>query len=245
MKSRGERYMKNKLKVALAVCALSICIYGLGNILLRDIGEVEAVSLKVENNLKTSEDVFNRLQSGNDKYVKSNINDSNIGDAIRRELYKNDQKPYVVVLTCADSRVIPENIFYTGPGEIIVARVAGNVVDDFVLGTIEFAVDQKKVPLIVVMGHQDCGAVYGALKGNIKGKLGEIIKQVTPSVEKAKETEKGQAEIVNKAVELNVENSIKLINQDEVVKKYIDEGKVKVVGANYSLETGKVKWLNK
>lgn len=235
--------MKNKIKITSLICALIICIYGIGNILSVDASEVEAVGLQGENSLKNSEEVLQRLKSGNDKYVKSNMNDSEIGDTIRKDLYINGQSPYVVVLTCADSRVIPENIFYTGPGEIIVARVAGNVVDDYILGTIEFAVDQKKVPLIVVMGHEDCGAIQGALSGNVKGKLGEIIKQIIPSVEKAKLSEKGEAEIFNKAIELNVENSINIIKENEIVKKYINDGKVKIVGANYSLETGKVKWL--
>lgn len=237
--------MKKKMRIVILIGALLISICVLSSLLPLNKNKAEAISLKEDNNPKTSEEVFQRLQNGNNKYVNSKINKSEIGNSIRQDLYKNGQNPYVVILTCADSRVIPENIFYTGPGEMIVARVAGNVVDDYVLGTIEFAVDQKKVPLIVVMGHQDCGAIQGALNGNVKGKLGEIIKSVVPSVEKAKETEKGEKEIFNKAVELNIENSINLIKEDEIVKKYIDSGKVKIVGANYSLETGKVEWLKK
>lgn len=237
--------MKNKIKIILLICTLSICIYGMVIIVVPDKSKVEVSNLYIHNKLDTSEQVFKRLQSGNDKYIKSNINNSEIGDTIRKDLYKNGQNPYAVVLTCADSRVIPENIFYTGPGEILVARVAGNVVDDYILGTIEFAIDQNKVPLVVVMGHEDCGAIKGAASGNVNGKLGEIIKQIIPSVEKAKLSTKEDKEIYNKAAELNVENSINIINQNEVVKKYVNDGKVKVVGANYSLQTGKVKWLNR
>lgn len=226
------------------IYTLIFCISIVANILLSSFN-ASASRLMKDNLEKSSKSVFEQLEMGNEKYVKARTNDSEIGENIRKKLYKNGQDPDVVILTCADSRVIPENIFYTGPGKIIVARVAGNVVDDSVLGTIEFAVDQKKVPLVVVMGHEDCGAIHGALSGNIKGKLGEVIKQVIPSVETAKKSEKSEAEIFNKAIELNVENSINIISKDEIVKKYIDSGKVKVIGANYNLQTGKVKWLDK
>lgn len=196
------------------------------------------------NNTK-GEEVFKRLVAGNDKYIQATYNDSFIGESLRKELYENGQKPYAVVLTCADSRVVPEDIFYTGLGEIIVVRVAGNVVDDTVLGTIEFAVDQAKVPLVVVLGHENCGAIAGAMAGNTKGNLGKIIKQVIPSVKKSEEIGGTPKEVYNRAVDFNVENSMKLIEEDKVVKDYIEKQEVTVIGGNYSLETGKVNWLVK
>ncbi|MDO7203457.1 carbonic anhydrase [Paraclostridium bifermentans] len=134
--------------------------------------------------------------------------------------------------------------FNTGLGELFVIRVAGNVVDDTVLGSIEYAISKLDVPLVVVMGHDDCGAVKGASEKNINGKLETIVKKIKPSYEKANLQGGSKEEIYNNAVKFNTENSMNLIKENEIIKKYIDEKKVKVTGSNYDMETGLVKWLD-
>lgn len=193
---------------------------------------------------ESKEDSLNRLKKGNEIYIDATYNKNKIDKEIRKKLLENGQKPYAVVLTCSDSRVVPENIFYTGLGDLFVIRVAGNVVDDVGLGSIEFAISQLDVPLVVVMGHDDCGAVKGAALGNIEGKLESVVEKIRPSYEKAKLQGGSQEEIYNNAVKFNTENSMNLIKENEIVKKYIDEKKVKVTGANYDMETGLVKWLD-
>lgn len=192
----------------------------------------------------TKEDPLNRLKKGNEIYIDATYNKNQIDKATRKKLNEGGQKPYAVILTCSDSRVVPENIFYTGLGELFVIRVAGNVVDETVLGSIEYAISKLDVPLIVVMGHDDCGAVKGASEKNINGKLETIVNKIKPSYEKAKLKGGSQEEIYNNAVKFNTENSINLIKENEIIKKYIDEKKVKVTGANYDMETGLVKWLD-
>lgn len=192
----------------------------------------------------TKEDPLNRLKKGNEIYIDANYNKNQIDKATRKKLNEGGQKPYAVILTCSDSRVVPENIFYTGIGELFVIRVAGNVVDDTVLGSIEYGISKLDVPLIVVMGHDDCGAVKGASEKYINGKLETIVEEIKPSYEKAKLQGGSKEEIYNNAVKFNTENSINLIKENEIIKKYIDEKRVKVTGANYDMETGLVKWLD-
>lgn len=184
---------------------------------------------------------LNRLIEGNKKYIDSSYNSSLIDSSTRKSLYKNGQKPYAIVLTCSDSRVVPEHIFSTGLGEIFVIRVAGNVVDESVLGSIEFAVDSLKVPLIMVMGHQDCGAVYNSKSSDIGGSLGKILAKIAPSYKKASTLGGSEVDILERATDFNVENSIKLIGESSIIKKYIQDDSVDLVGSNYNLETGKVR----
>lgn len=192
----------------------------------------------------TKEDPLNRLKKGNGIYIDATYNKNQIDKATRKKLNEGKQKPYAVILTCSDSRVVPENIFYTGLGELFVIRVAGNVVDDTVLGSIEYAISKLDVPLVVVMGHDDCGVIKGASEKNMNGKLETIVKKIEPSYEKAKIQGGSKEEIYNNVVKFNTENSMNLIKENEIIKKYIDEKKVKVTGSNYDMETGLVKWLD-
>ncbi|MGL5650942.1 MAG: carbonic anhydrase [Paraclostridium sp.] len=192
----------------------------------------------------TKEDPLNRLKKGNEIYLEATYNKNIIDKDTRKKLNEDGQKPYAVILTCSDSRVVPENIFYTGLGELFVIRVAGNVIDDTVLGSIEYAISKLDVSLVVVMGHNDCGAVEVVSKENLNGKLKMLGQKIKPSYEKAKLQGGSQEEIYNNAVEFNTKNSINLIKENEIVKKYIDEKKVKVTGSNYDMETGLVKWLD-
>ena len=186
---------------------------------------------------------LDRLMQGNEKYIKGSYNPSLIDSNARQSLYKNGQKPYAAILTCSDSRVVPEHIFYTGLGEIFVIRVAGNVVDESVMGSLEFAVNNLKVPLVMVMGHQDCGAVYNSKSADIGGSLGQILAKIAPSYEKAIKLGGSEADIVERATDFNVKNSIELIGKNEIIQKYVKDGSVDLVGSNYNLETGKVRMI--
>ncbi|GAA0100449.1 carbonic anhydrase family protein [Paraclostridium bifermentans] len=237
--------MKEKKELLLAIFILAALFF-----LKSFVEELEKKSLSNNNQniiqtySDTKENPLNRLKKGNEIYIDVNYNKNQIDKSTRKKLNEGGQKPYAVILTCSDSRVVPENIFYTGLGELFVIRVAGNVVDDAVLGSIEYAISKLDVPLVVVMGHDDCGVIKGASEKNMNGKLETIVKKIEPSYEKAKIQGGSKEEIYNNVVKFNTENSMNLIKENEIIKKYIDEKKVKVTGSNYDMETGLVKWLD-
>ena len=192
--------------------------------------------------IATADDAIKALESGNKAYQDCNI-DISVTDANRKDLYENGQKPYAVVVTCSDSRVPPELIFNSGLGEIFTIRTAGNVVADFETGSVEYGVDHLGTPLVVVLGHTNCGAVAGALEGHAEGHVEDIIHDILPSVEQAKQNAKGESEIATLAETYNVQNSINQLKESEILSKAEQEGKVKIVGAIYDISTGAVRFM--
>lgn len=185
----------------------------------------------VDTDVSSSDEALQILKEGNarfatDKSVLRNIN------AERRESLKNGQNPYAVIVSCSDSRVTPTTVFNAGLGELFDIRLAGNVVDDDALGSIEYAVEHLNTPLIVVMGHQSCGAVTATynevVKGEkVSGNMESFVKKITPSVNKNG--------TIDDAIHTNIDMVVKEISEDKGIKILIDQGKVKVVGAYYDL----------
>lgn len=175
---------------------------------------------------------YARLKSGNEAFVKSSKNDGDISPELRKDLCDNGQFPYAVVLTCSDSRVVPEHIFTCGLGEIFVVRVAGNVVNDSQLASVVYSADHLKSKLVVVLGHTHCGAVSATIQGGAHGCVSGITDKIATAIKDEKDD--------YKACKLNVEASINtLINNDEV-KSLIENHGVKVVGGIYNIDTGVV-----
>jgi carbonic anhydrase len=154
---------------------------------------------------------------------------------VRAKNIEEGQKPYAVVVTCSDSRVPPEHIFSAGIGELFVIRTAGNVIGEFELGSIEYAVGHLDAPVVMVMGHNHCGAVAAAMQGHGQGYITSIVEEIHPAIE-------GE-ENVCKCENLNIENSLKRVHQSELISKLIREGRVKVLGAKYNLESGMVEFF--
>ena len=185
----------------------------------------------VDTDVSSSDEALQILKEGNarfatDKSVLRNIN------AERRESLKNGQNPYAVIVSCSDSRVTPTTVFNAGLGELFDIRLAGNGVDDDALGSIEYAVEHLNTPLIVVMGHQSCGAVTATynevVKGEkVSGNMESFVKKITPSVNKNG--------TIDDAIHTNIDMVVKEISEDKGIKTLIDQGKVKVVGAYYDL----------
>jgi len=193
-----------------------------------------------EKSALTAEQALERLKKGNEKFVADNSQPQKLGAERRRELAKG-QHPFAIVLTCADSRVAPEYIFNQGLGDIFVLRVAGNIADPFVLGSMEYAVEHLHSPLIVVLGHSKCGAVDAAM-GTSKpgGNLGKVITEV--HVGKDLPAEKPAA--LDAAIANNVRHQAELLTKrSDVVKEFVEHKKVRIVSGVYSLATGKVEWL--
>jgi len=179
-----------------------------------------------------------RLMEGNKRYVASKSVHPDQTSKRRREVAQA-QHPYAVVLGCSDSRVPPELVFDEGLGDLFVIRDAGHVVDDDVLGSIEYAVEHLHVNLVLVLGHEKCGAVQAAASGQAAhGHVVSLVKAIQPAVDEAR---KQPGDLVHNCVIANALRSARLIRESEPVMKHlVDSGKVKVVAADYDLATGKV-----
>jgi carbonic anhydrase len=194
------------------------------------------------------DEALGMLMDGNKRFVKANITHHALTIRESREALTKGQRPYAVILSCSDSRVPPEIIFDKTLGQIFVVRVAGNVADPVVLGSIEYAVEHLGSTLIMVLGHEACGAVdaaYGAA-GKPEGNIGAVVGPILPAVQKAKDTMKGKdrKEQVDAAIDFNVDLVAgNLTAQSTVIKDYVDRGAVKIVKGKYHLRQGNVTLL--
>ena len=185
-----------------------------------------------------AEQSLEKLLSGNENYLSGNIT-PNIDASLRTDLATNGQHPYAIVITCSDSRVPAELIFDSSLGDIFVIRTAGNVVSDFEIGSVEYGAEHLESPLVLVLGHTNCGAVTAATEGGeAGGKIQSIVDEITPSVQKAKD--EGAEDVLSTAIEFNVMNSVSKILSSDIIKELAEEGKVEVVGGVYDINTGTI-----
>ena len=171
------------------------------------------------------------LKEGNARFVSGALTPKNDYSELREQLSKG-QHPFAVVLCCSDSRVAPEIIFDQKLGDLFVIRNAGNIVDEEVLGSIEYAVEHLETPLVVVMGHAACGAVTATCQGgDLPGHILDLAKHIKPSIN------------TNCCIDDNARSHAKrmaqMIQDDEIVHHV----GAKVVAAFYNLKSGKVEWL--
>jgi len=181
-------------------------------------------------------EALKKLQEGNARFVAGKPSHKDF--AAQRASVLSGQHPYAVVLYCSDSRVPVEHIFDAGIGEIFGVRDAGNIVDAFALGSIEYAAEHLHTPLLVVLGHSRCGAVTAACaSGSAPGNIDCIVKEIQPAVQAGgKDPEKSVQENLKCVL-------AKLRAKSGILSHLEKEGKLKIVGATYSLETGIVSFL--
>lgn len=177
----------------------------------------------------SAKDAIKRLKTGNEKYLSSKTGTGDISTEKRIYTCENGQKPYAIIIGCSDSRVIPESIFSAGIGDLFVIRVAGNVIDNHQLGSIEYAADHLGCKLVVVLGHTHCGAVGAAIGSNPGG----FVKSITDEIKRAIGTEHDDV----KACCLNVRQSVSVIKENIPMKDGLE-----VVGAIYHIEDGRVEF---
>ncbi len=192
------------------------------------------------------EEAFSKLMDGNKRFTSDTLSRKNVGEARRKELTKG-QQPYAIVVTCSDSRVSPEIMFDEGLGQLFVIRVAGNVLDPVSLGSVEYAAEHLHSPLLILLGHDHCGAVTAALdtKSKPEGNIVAIVRKIMPAVKKA--TLKGgtKDDILNNAVRENVSLTQNyMLRKSPVLKHLIDTGELKVVTGVYHLDSGAVEILS-
>lgn len=189
----------------------------------------------------TSENALKRLKKGNKNYASGKPFILSVDANLRKKLFKNKHRPYAIIVSCSDSRVPIEIVFNAGPGELFVIRTAGNVVGNLELGSLEYAVEELEASLIVVVGHQGCGAVHAAAAGKgFSPALEAILKEIRCSCRKQELDKCCIDEIEDK----NILHTIEKIAADERISKAISAGKVKLQAAKYSMETGIVNFFN-
>nr|WP_157242615.1 carbonic anhydrase [Pseudarthrobacter sp. GA104] len=184
---------------------------------------------------------WRRLREGNERFVNGETSHPN-QDASRRSSLVENQHPFAVIFGCSDSRLAAEIIFDVGLGDVFVVRTAGQVIDDAVLGSLEYSVAVLGVPLIVILGHDSCGAV-SATKSAVEtgemptGFIRDLVERITPSVLTSLRND--ETEVNDMVVEHVKQTSQRLVDSSRVISDAIGSGKTAVIGLSYSLAEGR------
>jgi len=182
-----------------------------------------------------------RLLDGNERFATGRLSHPN-QTVRRRKALETAQHPYAAILTCGDSATVSEIVFDQGLGDLFVIRTAGNVVDEIVLGSLEYAVEHLHVGLIVVMGHGGCGAVAAAVEGHhVPGHLSAIVKRIAPAVEEARHQ---PGNLLSNAISANARlQAGNLLSKSPILRKASKAEMLRVVPWRYELSTGRVDCL--
>ncbi len=184
----------------------------------------------------TISEIKQRLKEGNERFRKDLL-EGKLQDSARRHELKSGQNPHTIVLACSDSRVVPEIIFDTGLGELFVIRIAGNIAHSTVIASIEYAVANLSSSVLVVLGHQSCGAITSAVKGKNNGyHLNLLLSHVKPALDIC-----GEDASIDEISRENVKISIKNIKEhSSIVRNALKDNKLEIVPACYNFHTGEV-----
>lgn len=182
-----------------------------------------------------NQSVMDRLIEGNRRYLDAERPIGDVSPALRRQSAEEGQRPCAIVVSCSDSRVIPESIFSAGIGELFVIRVAGNVLDKHQLGSIEYAAAHLHCRLVLVLGHSGCGAIAAALAGGGEGSIAYITDEIRRAV--------GDERDPDRACRLNVRHAVELIRQEFACHPEIPADGLEVRGAVYDIRSGEICWL--
>jgi carbonic anhydrase len=203
---------------------------------------------KKEQQALTPNEVLNEFKKGNERFCTSNFTSRNHSEAIRK-LATSGQYPKAMVLSCVDSRVPVEDVFDQGIGDVFVGRVAGNFVNTDLLGSMEFACKVSGAKLIIVMGHQHCGAVKGAIDDVKLGNITAMLQNIKPAVAMSEnlngEKSSKNEEYVKTVAQNNVRNAVAQIRaKSEILRTMEEKREIKIVGAFYVLRTGELQFLD-
>lgn len=194
---------------------------------------------KEKHNKISSKQGLERLMQGNERYVNNQM--LHLGQNFaRREAIASGQSPFAIILSCSDSRVSPEIVFDEGLGDLFVIRVAGNVIGPIEMESLEYAVHHLHSPLILVLSHENCGAVEAVVE-NKAGGIEEIAKILAPAVQTAKESD--GKNLIDEAAKRNAINMKDFLKQSPSIGRVMKEGKIQIFAAFYNLKTGVVELL--
>jgi carbonic anhydrase len=209
-----------------------------------------------EATMTSPQQALQRLMDGNQRFVATRLTDPNRSPQ-RRAALAQSQQPFATILGCVDSRVPPELVFDRGLGDLFVIRTAGQVIDEAVLGSIEFGSFELKIPLIMVLGHERCGAIKASIevlehhggkhrrgKGEpaaVPGEIGYLVKNLKPAIDKAHAW--GMGDLAENAMRANVSLIVQRLKKSPVLAAAEESGRLKIVGARYDLDSGTVEML--
>jgi len=237
--------MRHSLSVVATIAALFIAIIFVAN-LARSAEEKPPCN---PNRPATPELAVKALLEGSGHWASGQQKHPGEDSARRECLFKNGQTPFAAILSCSDSRVPPNLVFDQGLGDLFVARVAGNSTDELVIQSLEYAVEQLHAEAILVLGHQDCGAVKAAVESYPKS-APFFVSVIYRAVAKAKEIIKrrggnpnDKAAVAKEAIDQHVILEVQNLRGRQPFKKLIKSGKLKIVGGRYDLDTGQVKMV--
>jgi carbonic anhydrase len=208
----------------------------------------EASTTREERPPRTPAESLQRLMKGNANFVKGKLTRVHAIKERRQDVV-GGQKPFAIILTCADSRVPPEHIFDQTLGHIFVCRVAGNILQPAIVGSIEYSVVTFGSHLIMVLGHHDCGAVKDTIKlvekgGKAPGSIQTIVEAITPAVKATPRRGRGDKPYIDAVVKTNALLVARSIPQrSQIVSRAVSSRKLRIVAADYSLTSGRVKLL--
>jgi len=196
-----------------------------------------------------SDKALQKLIEGNKQYIEGTTDGAELTIITRRKDVAEGQNPFAVILGCSDSRVPAELVFNQGLGDLFVIRVAGNIAAPSQIGSVEFACQHFGTQLIVVLGHSHCGAIKATVEtltgdpDDLSPNLASIVDRVTPAVHpivKAKQYE-DKSDLIQQAIRANIEQSVNdLQTRSRILRRMAEKGQIKIVGAEYSIETGVV-----
>ncbi|EMQ99418.1 Carbonate dehydratase beta type [Paeniglutamicibacter gangotriensis Lz1y] len=194
----------------------------------------------------TPAQAWRKLREGNVRFVAGQTDHPN-QDALRRQFLIDKQHPFAVIFGCSDSRLAAEIIFDLGLGDVFVVRTAGHVIDPASLGSLEYAVDLLDVPLVVVLGHDSCGAVTAAIEAVESaqmppGFIRDLVERITPSVITARRN--GVMDVDGTVVEHVQQTTERLVDRSPIISKAVEEGRTAVIGVTYHLAEGKAEMVS-
>ncbi len=192
----------------------------------------------------TAEQALQKLMDGNARFVSGEVEHPN-QDAERCNEVTSGQHPFAIIVSCSDSRIPPEIIFDQGVGDIFIIRTAGQVLDDAALGSIEYGAEHLGVPLVVVLGHDSCGAVKATVEGGeAPGHIASLVEAIQPAVDEAR-NETSEDEVLDAAIDNNIENIVyQLETSEPILGELVEEGELTIVGARYHLDSREVEILD-
>lgn len=240
--------MNKQSLISLYVLAMTVALTGLAVSAAVDADTASAALTREAQSAITPARALKMLKEGNERFVT--------GDSVKRDFLaqvrqtSKGQFPFAAVVSCLDSRIPPAIVFDQGIGDLFVARVAGNFVNDDILGSLEFATRLSGARLVVVMGHTECGAIKGACDGAQLGLLTATLASINPAVKAVQgdytpRTSKN-AGFVQAVAEMNVQLTMQMLyDRSVVLREMIDRGEIGLVGAMYDVSSGKVTFADR
>ncbi len=208
---------------------------------------IERVLSAEEQNRLTPDEVLQSLKDGNERFLAGSLTLRDHSKQIRDAV--NGQFPKAIILSCIDSRVPVEDVFDKGIGDLFVARVAGNIVNEDILGSMEFSCKVSGAKLVLVIGHEYCGAIKGAIDRVSLGNLTALLKKITPAVEACHhyhgEKTSKNPEFVDMVIHENIKLTVATIRQQSpILTEMEQQGEIRIVGAYYDMDTGHVDFFD-